>query len=225
MANMKQGPRHNAKTKDFSFSLKALGEEGAFEGYGAVFENIDFGGDIVAPGAFSETIKKLLKSGRKLPILWQHDTNRPIGVFEELKEDDRGLFVKGQLFTNDVQLAREAYALLKGGAVTGLSIGYGVVKSERDETTGVRTLKELELFEISVVTFPMNDEARVDTVKQKITEGELPSEREFEKFLRDAGFSKQNAKVIAGHGIRGLLRDAEGEKANDTLSILSNFTL
>lgn len=213
-----------ASTKDFSFSLKAVGEEGVFEGYGAVFGNIDFGNDTIEAGAFAQTIKDIAASGRKLPILWQHNTYAPIGVFEELKEDDNGLYVKGRLFTS-VQAGREAYELLKGGAISGLSIGYGVVKSERDETTGIRTLKQLELFEISVVTFPMNDAARIDSVKHKIADGEIPTEREFEKFLRDAGFSKQNAMTIAGHGIRGLLRDAEGEKAKDVLKELQDFTL
>ena len=213
-----------ASTKDFSFSLKAVGDEGVFEGYGAVFGNIDFGNDTIEAGAFAQTIKDINSSGRKLPILWQHNSYAPIGVFDEISEDDKGLYVKGRLFTG-VQLGREAHELMKGGAISGLSIGYGTVKSERDETTGIRTLKQLELFEISVVTFPMNDAARVDSVKHKIADGEIPTEREFEKFLRDAGFSKQNAMTIAGHGIRSLLRDAKGEKASDVLKELQDFKL
>jgi HK97 family phage prohead protease len=221
MIGMKHVAKHKRKTKDFSFAIKAVGDEGQFEGYGAVFDNVDYGGDVVLPGAFDNTIKSLEKTGRFLPMLWQHDSYTPIGIFDEIKEDEKGLWVKGKIFT-EVQKGREALALMQGGAISGLSIGYGVVKSERDDKTGIRSLKELELFEISVVTFPMNDEARVDSVKERIAGGELPSEREFEKFLRDAGFSKQNATAISGHGIRGLLRDAEAKKAN-TAQMLNNF--
>ena len=224
MQNMKHVANHNRKTKDFAFAIKSIGDAGEFEGYGAVFDNVDFGGDVIAPGAFATTIKNFSQSKRKLPMLWQHDTHSPIGIFEEFSEDEKGLWVKGKIFLN-VQKGLEAHELMRGGAISGLSIGYGVVKSDRDEKSGVRTLKELELFEVSVVTFPMNDEARVDSVKERIAAGDLPSERKFEKFLRDAGFSKQNATAIAGHGIRGLLRDAKEDKANDTLSLLENFEI
>lgn len=212
--------------KDFSFSLKAIGEnDGVVEGYGAVFGNIDFGGDVIAQGAFEKTISGIAASGRKLPMLWQHDGYNPIGVWDVLKEDDVGLYVKGTVLINTRQGA-DAYEMLKAGAVTGMSIGYSARDYSRDEKTGVRTLKQLDLFEISLVTFPMNDQARVDNVKTKIEDGELPTEREFEKFLRDAGFSKANAVTIAGHGIRGLLRDAEGKNANEgVLDALANFKL
>lgn len=226
MSSMKTGNKKHSR-KDFAFSLKGdVSQDGVFEGYGAVFGNVDFGGDVIAAGAFSQTIKDIAATGRKLPMLWQHDSYNPIGVFDEVKEDDTGLYVKGRVFVNTRQGA-DAYELLKGMAITGMSIGYGTVVSQRDENTGIRTLKQLDLYEVSLVTFPMNDAARVDSVKTKIADGELPTEREFEKFLRDAGFSKANAMSIAGHGIRSLLRDAEGKNANksDLIGVLEGFQL
>lgn len=214
------------KTADFRFQLKAVSDDGTFEGYGAVFNNVDFGGDVIAPGAFAETLKELTASGRKLPMLWQHDTTVVIGTFDEITEDEKGLYVKGRLLQT-VQKGKEAYELLKAGAISGLSIGYGTDKYEVDTETYIRTLKEVTLYEISLVTFPMNDEARIDAVKQRIAEGGLPETiADFEKFLRDAGFSRKNATEIASRGIKGLLRDAESnEKADTLLGMLQNFTI
>ncbi len=222
----------NAKTKtktaDFKFQLKKVSDDGTFEGYAAVFDNVDYGGDIIAPGAFAETIAEIEKSGRKLVMLWQHNADQPIGVFDKVVEDSKGLFVQGRLLL-EVEKAAEALALLKGGAISGLSIGYGCDVYEMDTETWVRTLKQVSLWEVSLVTFPMNDEARVDAVKKRIASGDLPeSIKDFEKFLRDAGFSVSNAKAIAGHGIRGLLRDASDEtddQAKSVVSILKNFSI
>ena len=129
------------------------------EGYASVFGVEDRGRDVVEPGAYATSLKSLTQAGRRVRMLWQHDPAEPIGVWEEVREDSTGLYVKGRLLP-DVARAREAAALLEAGAIEGLSIGYRTVKSARDEK-GRRRLQELELWEISLVTFPMLPEARV----------------------------------------------------------------
>jgi HK97 family phage major capsid protein/HK97 family phage prohead protease len=145
---------------DAGFELKFLGEAGVFEGYAAVFNVIDSVNDIITPGAFRD-IKRLP------PLLWQHNAAEPMGAWREVYEDSRGLYVKGELFINDIPLAREAYKLLRENVVTGLSIGYRVKESHRDPETGARILTKLDLLEVSLVTFPANDLARVLGVKSQ----------------------------------------------------------
>jgi HK97 family phage prohead protease len=177
--------------KHIEFDVKSIDDEGTFTGYGSVFNNVDYGGDIVAPGAFAESLAIRASKGRKLPILWQHRAGEPIGVYDEVKEDNHGLFMRGRLLM-EVQRAREAHALMKAGAVTGQSIGYSVIDEKFDKVRKVNVLNKLDLQEVSVVTFPMNDEARVETVKAA---GDVQSIRDFENFLRDAvGLSVKEAK-------------------------------
>ncbi|MDJ1017902.1 MAG: HK97 family phage prohead protease [Paracoccaceae bacterium] len=121
------------------------------EGYASVFGRVDRGGDVVEPGAYAASLKVLGHAGRRVKMLWQHDPAEPIGVWDEVREDSAGLFVKGRLLT-DVVRAREAAALLGAGAIDGLAA--------RD-ASGRRHLHELELWEVSLVTFPMLPEARV----------------------------------------------------------------
>lgn len=150
--------------KHFScqLSLKSLDEEGVFAGYASVFNVVDSQRDMILPGAFAGTL-----GGRKgeVKLLWQHDMREPIGVIEELREDGNGLYVKGRLLL-EIGRAREAYALLKRGVISGLSIGYSPVKYRLDAGSGVRLLAAVELWEISLVTFPANEAARVTVVKQ-----------------------------------------------------------
>jgi hypothetical protein len=129
------------------------------EGYASVFNRRDQGGDVVLPGAYADSLKAMAKAGRRVKMLWQHDPAQPIGIWDEVKEDANGLWVKGRLLP-DVAKGREAVALLEAGAIDGLSIGYRTVKAERDGK-GQRLLSELELWEVSLVTFPMLPEARV----------------------------------------------------------------
>lgn len=225
---MKQKKRQKIHTADFELKISEVKKDGTFTGYGSVFNVVDQGLDIVMPGAFADSLKEISDSGRKIPVLWQHRYDSPIGVYEKIEEDDTGLLVEGRLLVDDVQLAKEAFSLMDAGAVTGLSIGYGTQRSELDEKTRIRKLHELDLYEISLVTFPMNDEARVESVKNLIHHGFLPeSVRDFEKFLRDAGFSKKNATEIATRGIKGLLRSDSETKEDlaDIGSILSSFKL
>lgn len=143
-------------TKDFRFELKAVNEDGTFEGYLSVFDVVDLGGDLVEKGAFTKTIKEA--EGGFVPMLWQHDSSKPIGKLF-LSEDEYGLKVKGEL-TLAVSQAQEAYALLKAGVIRGLSIGYKAIRKQMEK--GVRHLKEVKLFEGSVVTFPMLPIAQID---------------------------------------------------------------
>jgi uncharacterized protein len=129
------------------------------EGYASVFGKRDQGGDVVLPGAYAISLKAMAKAGRRVKMLWQHDPAQPIGTWDEVREDATGLWVKGRLLS-EVAKGREAAALLEAGAIDGLSIGYRTVKAERDGK-GQRLLSELELWEVSLVTFPMLPEARV----------------------------------------------------------------
>jgi HK97 family phage prohead protease len=128
-------------------------------GYASVFGKRDQGGDVVQKGAYAASLKRLAAAGRRVKMLWQHDPTQPIGVWDEVREDATGLWVKGRILT-DIGKGREALALLAAGAMDGLSIGYRTVKAERDDK-GQRLLSELELWEVSLVTFPMLAEARV----------------------------------------------------------------
>jgi len=216
MAFMTKGAA-GLKLHDFEMSIKALTDDGKFTGYGSVFGVVDSYNEVVAPGAFTESLKERASKGRKLPVLWQHRSSEPIGYYEDVSEDERGLYLAGILLKSDVRLAGEAFALMKAGVVTGLSIGYWVRESSYDEKTGIRTLTRLDLEEVSLVTFPANDEARVDAVKFKLAHGGAPTIREFEGSLRDLGFSKTAAAAIARDGFKEWLR-RESEESGETCS-------
>lgn len=130
------------------------------EGYASVFGLRDQGGDVVQSGAYARSLQALAQSGRRVKMLWQHEAREPIGIWDEVKEDATGLYVRGRLLT-EISRAREAAALIEAGAIDGLSIGYRTVRASKDRQ-GHRTLSELELWEVSLVTFPMLPDARVD---------------------------------------------------------------
>lgn len=203
-----------------AFELKFVAETGLFEGYASVFNVTDGAGDSIAPGAFEKSLSRLQSDDRPPPMLWQHDMKEPIGAWQEIYEDGHGLFVRGALFVDDIIKAKEAYKLMRENVVTGLSIGYRAVQSRRDEETGVRVLTEIDLLEISLVTFPANDRARISAVKSILSEGRVPSEREFEAFLRDAGFSRKQAKGFISLGYKALSpRDADVDDAAALLAL------
>jgi HK97 family phage prohead protease len=167
-------------------------EYGEFEGYASVFNNTDLGNDVIKTGAFKKSLRKRGVKGVKL--LYQHKTDMPIGVFEEIKEDDHGLMVKGKLALK-TQAGQEAYELLKMGALDAMSIGFRANPDEvsYDKRTNKRMIGEVDLMEISLVTFPMNPQAKVRSVK-----GEEVSIREWENGMRDAfSLSRSEAKVAA----------------------------
>ncbi len=208
------------KTKSIEFKAESVKEDGFFSGYCSVFDVEDGYGDVVKKGAFTETLKQWKEKGKMPPILWQHDRKTPIGVWTELKEDDKGLYGEGKLLIDDVEKAKEAHALMKHGAIDGLSIGYRLQKWSYNEDEQVLELLAINLKEVSVVTFPANEDSTVDTVKQLISDnlykGQLPTLSEFEKFLREAGFSKSQATTIAGHGLRKLIHgEHEEQKQQD----------
>lgn len=144
------------------FEVKEVAEDGTFTGYASVFNNQNLGGDIVRPGAFGKSLTK--RPASKVKMLRDHDSSEPIGVWTTITEDSRGLKATGKLIT-DTAKGWETYVLMKAGAMDGLSIGYKTVKADFDRAKGARLLKELDLGEISIVTFPMNPRATVSTVK------------------------------------------------------------
>lgn len=129
------------------------------EGYASLFGKTDQGGDVVQPGAYGRSLERLSAAGRSVKMLWQHDPAQPIGIWDEVREDAQGLYVKGRIL-GEVDKGREAAALIEAGAIDGLSIGYRTKRAEKD-AGGRRLLTELELWEVSLVTFPMLPEARV----------------------------------------------------------------
>ncbi len=192
-----------------AIEVKTVNAAGELEGYGSTFGNVDLGFDIVEPGAFADSLKD-----RGLPkMLWGHDFfDPPIGKWTEATEDKTGLFLKGQI-NLDMQRGHEVHSALKMGSLDGLSIGFSVQDSDIDRR-GVRHLEKVDLFEVSVVTFPMNEEARVDAVKQLVEKG--VTERQLEKILRDAGFSRKQAMALVASGYDGLIaRDAADEDDDD----------
>jgi len=160
------------EVKGFEFELKNLSDEGEFDGYAAVYGNVDHDNDVIEPGALTKTVAER----SRVPILWQHDPRQPIGV-GELSIDGKGLAVKGKL-TMQVQRAKEAHALMQDGALGGLSIGYRTVKKAYQD--GVRRLKEVAVHEFSPVTFPSNELATFGSVKGFLDE------------LRDGSATKAN---------------------------------
>ena len=190
------------------FRVKSLDDEGTFSGYGSVFDIEDLGGDVVAKGAFATSLAEHAKNGTMPALLWQHDSDNPIGVYTSMKEDDHGLYVEGQLCLEST-LGKEAHALLKMGALSGLSIGYWPKKWEWDEDEWTRTLTEVELWETSMVTFPMNPAARIESVKAL---EDISTVRDAERFLRESkGCSRSEAQGIISR-IRTVLQREAGEK-------------
>ncbi|WP_149754421.1 HK97 family phage prohead protease [Roseivivax sediminis] len=148
------------ETKFCSFEADLTVAEGArIEGYASYFGACDQGNDVVAKGAYAASLKRLSGEGRAVKMLWQHDPSQPIGVWDEVREDSRGLYVKGRIL-DCIEKGREAAALIAAGAIDGLSIGYRTLKSTKTDK-GRRLLTELELWEVSLVTFPMLSSARV----------------------------------------------------------------
>ena len=183
--------------------------QGVFTGYGSIFGNEDQGNDIMKKGAFTKSLSK--RPASKVKMLYQHKTDEPIGIFTDMYEDNKGLYVKGQLAMG-TQKGREAYELLKMGALDGMSIGFKADPDKQgynENKRGVRTLKEVDLMEISLVTFPMNESALIETVK-----GNAKNIREWEKILRDAGgLSRTEAKIGAKALSESLnQRDAEDKQ-------------
>lgn len=208
----------NAKPR-FSVQVKSLGEDGSFEGQLAVYNNVDLGGDAILPGAFTKTIQE---RGSQIPLLWQHKSDEPIGTLT-LIDSATSLNVKGQLLM-DLDLAKKAYILLKARVIKGMSIGFDTIKDNMEN--GVRQLKEVRLWEGSIVTFPMNEAAMVTSIKSA---GGSETKEDFntelaEVQLQDAGWQMRCALFQALGSVvwaSGITRD---DKVTAAQTIIEQFS-
>jgi len=198
------------EVRSFALQIKAAGDDGTVEGYGSVFGVRDNYDDVIAKGAFVQSLKDHKAAGTMPAMLWQHDADKPIGVWTEMVEDEKGLRIKGQLAMETVK-GKEAHALLKMGALNGLSIGFMSKEWAYDRETEVRTLTAIDLWEVSLVTFPANEKARVTNVKSA---DELQAPKDAEKVLRDAGFSKSDATAFVSRVMR--MGEVRSDSANST---------
>ena len=166
-------------------------EDGSFEGYASVFNNKDLGNDVIRKGAFTKVIHD--KKPKQIKLLYQHKTDEPIGVVDNIEEDSKGLKIKGRLAMG-TQKGREVYELMKMGALDSMSIGYRLAPDsyKYDDKNKRRVIKEVDLMEISMVTFPMNPRAKI--TKVKLQEMDV---RELENYLCDVGMSNSVAKTSA----------------------------
>jgi HK97 family phage prohead protease len=168
------------------------GDTGTFSGFAST-SDLDRGGDIIVKGAFARTLGE---RGADVKILWQHDMSKPIGKPTKLEEREGGLYIEGKI--SDTALGREAMTLLKDGVINAMSIGYSVKEADYNDH-GVRVIEDLDLYEVSLVTFPMNEKARITGVKE-----DLLTPRKVEEVLREAGYSRSQAKAIANAGVKSL---------------------
>jgi HK97 family phage prohead protease len=208
------------KTAAPVLEIKALKETGEFEGYGSTFGGEpDSAGDVIAPGAYTETLAALKASGKMPKLFWQHDSHSPIGKWLDAVEDGKGLLMRGKL-NMDVQRGREAYALLKAGDIDGLSIGYRIKQYSVDIETGVWTLEKLDLVEVSIVSVGANENATIGSVKaakacheitDRLKAGDRLTEREFEFWLKGLGFSNSQAERAARIHLKGQGEPATAE--------------
>ena len=208
------------KGRQFEAELKAEEEDegrGEFTGYASVFGNKDLGNDVIEAGAFTKSLRR--KGAKKIKMLYQHDTKEPIGVFDQVKEDGSGLYVKGRLALG-TQKGKEVYELMKMGAIDGLSVGYRVDSKgyEYDKRKRTRRLKEVDLMEISAVTFPMNPSARIQAVKSDFTV------REWERKLREVGDLSHSESKVAASAVHKALNQREVEADADLISKLNALT-
>lgn len=193
------------KALPVAFNAKSVRNDGTFEGYASTFGNVDNGFDVVLPGAFTKSLQD--RPAGRVKMLWQHDPAQPIGVWQHVAEDAKGLYVKGRIL-RDVQKGAEAYALMKEGVIDSMSIGYRTLESDYTNA-GIRQLKELGLMEISLVTFPMNDQATVTTVKH----GELNIDF-LRDSLRDRGYTREKRDEVIYLAKQALAMDTEGNQSN-----------
>lgn len=202
------------KTLDFRTEIKASEDDGirSFEAYGSTFGNIDSYKDIVMKGAFTNSLQK-----RMPKLAYQHDYTKLVGVIKNAEEDEIGLRVKGEFI--DTPLGNQVYQEVKSGAINEMSIGYATKQSDYDED-GVRRITELDLYEVSFVTFPANDKAIITSVKS-----DIKTIKDFEHFLRDAGYSRKDAKRLALYGFKTseeIQRDADSSELKSLLNNLQN---
>lgn len=213
---------------DRPFKIKSLNSNGTFSGYASVFGELDSYRDIVIKGAFTKSIAQFAELDRKVPMLWQHRSAEPMGVYTKLEEDDHGLYVEGEI-NMDTQRGREGHSLMKQGAISGLSIGYDTVMFKDDGVRLVRELHEVNLWEISPVTFPAGDSARISQVKNW---GELTTLAQCEEALQTMfGLSSSEATAMVSRiksvsvAQGDLVTQPDKAKSASLASVLSSITL
>lgn len=203
------------------FKVKEVKENGEFSGYGSVFDVKDAYGDIVIKGAFANSLADWESKGKLPKMLWQHQIDEPLGTYKIMKEDDHGLYVEGKILVDAGPTEKRAYEHLKAGSIDSMSIGYMIPSGglEYDKEKDAYLLKQIDLWEVSLVTFPANTEAMVDQVKTLIASGP----KDFERFLREAGLSRSQAKGLMARGFDGLrdLRDADEDSQGVVKSLES----
>ncbi|MFH1793151.1 MAG: HK97 family phage prohead protease [Pseudomonadota bacterium] len=173
-------------------TIEDVEADGAFSGYASLFGKVDLARDAVEPGAFRKTLRH--RGPESVRMLFQHDPNQPIGRWTQIREDARGLFVRGRL-TPGVARAQEVLRLMRAGALDGLSIGFRTVRARKDAGTGVRRILEADLWEISVVTFPMLPEARIDRVKGTGPAGMTRLRQDIARLLRGEAAAMNEARL------------------------------
>lgn len=207
------------KTKDFAFDLKTSDtEKNIIEGYASTFGgDPDSHNDVIEMGAFAKTIKE---RGNDIKFLWQHDWNEPIGKIVDIYEDAKGLFIKVKI--SETTRGKEALVLAKDGVINRMSIGYSVIKHDYDSSTGIRTLKEIKLYEVSAVTFPSNTNAVITGAKRQNLE------QSFKHFIAETieGIQEGKAgKVLSDKNKKAVEEAVEAlGKAVDTLNALLDAT-
>jgi HK97 family phage prohead protease len=214
----------------------ASDKTGVFSGYGAIFGNVDSYGDVIEKGAFKDTLRAWEDKGKYPPMLLQHgggmfggnaDDLLPVGKYTSMEENSKGLKFEGELFALSTERGQYIYEGLKAGALDGMSIGYKTIKFRNGTKAGEprRYLEKLDLMELSIVTFPANDKARIGAVKSE----NIKTIREFEDFLRDVGgYSQAQAKRIAASGFKSIdaMRDAgDGQEVGASIDrLISTLT-
>ena len=202
------------KQLNFVTDIKADNSEGVktFEAYASTFGNKDHHDDVIMKGAFVDSLKR-----RTPKLAYQHDVTQLVGVIKAAEEDDTGLLVRGEFL--DTTLGNDVYKMVKAGAINQMSIGFATNESSYNDD-GTRMLKSIELYEVSFVTFPANEQAQVTSVKNNIK-----TIREYEEFLRDAGFSRKEATRYALHGFKSseeIERDAMESELKQSIQDLTN---
>lgn len=181
---------------------------GEFEGYGSVFGNVDLGKDVCVKGCFSRSLMEHKGNGTMPAMYYMHDRKLPTGDWFRADEDSKGLKMAGRLWLGKgIIEAERSNLMLRGTGPKGLSIGYATKKSSYDQKSGVRSLEDVDLPEVSIVGYGMNPKAVVTSIKSLVADGLLPTIRDLEELLRDAGFSTKQAKALLADGYRGLSRD------------------
>jgi len=181
-------------------------QPGRFKGYGSTFGNVDLGKDVCVKGCFGKSLEAHAKTSTLPALCWMHDRSEPIGDWIEMREDARGLVVEGQLWTGDAETeaSRKACNMMRGTGPKGLSIGYAAKRWSYDEKKQVRSLEEVDLFEVSVVGYGMNPKAIVTMMKSLMTDDAAPSEAHLLRALTDAGMTEHQAKALLAGGFARL---------------------